>query len=101
MKRRNFLKGILAAPMIAAVPVLAKTNERNETALWWNNEKQKVEIRSLTTDWKPIPESLIDPESPITKTLKIKLSDNRVYSKEQVRDLINKISEESPNVMIE
>ena len=79
MKRRNFLKGILASPAIVAVPVLAKTNGSIGIPSIGGHEIEQVE------SWQLIDQSEIDLKSPITKSLQTKLGGNReTYSRSDV-----------------
>ena len=88
MKRRNFLKGILAAPAIAAVPALAKAGEL----------KSDLITSDGGASWQPILQSEIDMESPIKRIVKINLEGDQGYSKEDVRELIEGINKELDGV---
>ena len=95
MKRRDFLKLPAAALAVAAVPVLADTNITKVVvkgkAYYYEGQAKKIAFSEINkpTTWNPVPDDAIK----LAKTIKIKLEDD-VFTKEQVRQLIDGINEE-------
>ena len=98
MKRRDFLKILGVAPAVVAIPALANTNITKVVvkgkAYYYEGQAKKIAFSEINkpATWNPVPDDAIK----LAKTIKIKLEDD-VFTKEQVRQLIDGINNEIKN----